>query len=150
MRAFQIGVVLPLGQFGPERTISHWTEIREMALLAEAIGFDTVWTSDELLWRPEDAAPLLGGRPRIASLEAICAEEGRDPATIGRSVGVVVHPLMPSGGAAHVLSGSAQEIADAFYTFKAAGYTRLEIMLGPGTIAAMEALAPVLEALDAG
>lgn len=301
MRKFQVGIVLPLAQFGPERTTARWSEIREMAVRAEAMGFDTVWTPDELLWRPEGAAPqgiwegvamagavaavtsrvavgtwvlsalhrnagitakiaetldeisggrfifglgaghewpgqartfglpedrifarfgealeviipllrtghadfegtwhaardlpqqpvgprpnaiplLIGGNgprgqrhavhhadiwsgyveerahpdemaPRIASLEAICAEEGRDPATIGRSVGVVVHPLAPAGARPDALSGSAREIADAIREFEAVGYTRLEMMFGPGTMAALDALAPVLEALDAG
>ncbi len=57
MRPFEIGVVLPLVQFGPERVTPRWTDIREMALLAESMGFDTLWTPDELLWRVEDAAP---------------------------------------------------------------------------------------------
>ena len=301
MRSFQIGVVMPLMQFGPERTTARWTEIREMALVAEAMGFDTVWTPDELLWRVDDAAPqgvwegvamagavaavtntvtvgtwvlsalhrnaglsakvaetldeisggrflfglgaghswpgqaqtfglpednifgrfaealeiivplLRGGRadfegtwhaardlpqapvgprpnaiplliggngpkgqrhavrhadiwsgyveerahpdemaPRIASLEAICAEEGRDPATIGRSVGLSVRPLAAAAERPGALSGSAQEIADAFHAFEAVGYTRLEVMFGPGTMAALEALRPVLEAFDGG
>ena len=50
---------------------------------------------------------------------------------------------------ADALSGSAQEIADAFRTFEAAGYTRLEMMFNPGTIEAFEALARVLERFDA-
>jgi alkanesulfonate monooxygenase SsuD/methylene tetrahydromethanopterin reductase-like flavin-dependent oxidoreductase (luciferase family) len=300
MRSFEIGAVMPVNQFGPERTTARWSEIREMAVLAEAMGFDTVWTPDELLWRPEGAAPqgfwegvamagavaavtskvkvgtwvlsalhrnagltakvaetldeisggrfifglgaghewpgqartfglpedhifgrfeealeiivpllragyadfegtwhaardmpqapvgprpnavplLIGGNgpkgqrhavrhadiwsgyveerahvdemaPRLASLEAICAEEGRDPATIGRSVGVSVRPLAPAGERPVALSGSPQEIADAFHTFEAAGFTRLEIMFGPGTMAAFEALGPVLERFDA-
>ena len=37
--------------------------------------------------------------PRLASLDAICAELGRDPSSIGRSVGVVVLPLEPGGKA---------------------------------------------------
>jgi hypothetical protein len=40
-------------------------------------------------------------------------------------------------------------IADAFRTYRGAGFTQLEIMLNPGTMAALEALAPVLELLDA-
>ena len=32
----------------------RWIEIRELALRAEAIGFDTVWVPDELLWRREE------------------------------------------------------------------------------------------------
>lgn len=88
--------------------------------------------------------------PRIASLEAICAEEGRDPSAIGLSVGVQVHPLAPSGARLDALSGSAQQIADAFRTVQEAGYTRLEIMLDPGTIEAFEVLGPVLEQFDTG
>jgi alkanesulfonate monooxygenase SsuD/methylene tetrahydromethanopterin reductase-like flavin-dependent oxidoreductase (luciferase family) len=301
MRSFQIGVVLPLGQYGPERTSARWSEIRAMARLAEELGFDTIWTPDELLWRSEDGPPqgfweavamagavaavtstasvgtwvlsalhrnagltakaaetldeisggrfifglgaghswpgqahafglpedrifdrfdealnvivpllrsgyvdvegtwhtardlpqapvgprpgaiplLIGGNgpkgqrhavrhadiwsgyveerahpdemaPRIASLEAICAEEGRDPGSIGRSVGLVVSPLAHSGERESALSGSAGEIADAFRSFEAVGCTRLEVMLSPGTLAAMEALGRVLEAFDAG
>ena len=31
-------------------------------------------------------------RPRLATLDAICAEVGRDPSTLGRSAGVLVNP----------------------------------------------------------
>jgi alkanesulfonate monooxygenase SsuD/methylene tetrahydromethanopterin reductase-like flavin-dependent oxidoreductase (luciferase family) len=298
-RTFQIGVVAPMMQFGPERTTPRWATLREVALRAEHLGFDTVWTVDELLWRregtppsgfwegvatagavaavtstitvgtwvlsalhrnpaltakaaetldeisggrfifglgaghaggqarsfglPEDKVfgrfdealqiivPLLrGGRadfegqfhaardlpqapsgprpngiplmiggngpkaqryaarhadiwsgfaeqqatveemgPKLTRLEEICAEEGRDPASIGRSVGVFVSPLEPAGHAPDELSGAAQEIADAIRTFEDAGYTRLEMMFSPGTIEAFEALARVLERLDA-
>src|SRR3954447_19535204 len=262
MRSLQIGVVLPMVQFGPERETPRWPEIRGMATGAEAVGFDTVWTIDELLWASKEGAPrgfwegvsmagavaaatstvtvgtwvlsalhrnpaltakavetldeISGGRflfglgaghtgpgqarafglpedkvfgrfdealqiivpllrrgradfegsyyaardlpqapvgprpnaiplmiggngpkaqryaarhadiwsgyaaevasveemgPRITSLEAICAEEGRDPATIGRSVGVQVLPLAAARAQADALSGSAQQIA---------------------------------------
>jgi hypothetical protein len=87
--------------------------------------------------------------PRLASLEAICAEIGRDPATLGRSVGVVVLPLEPPGARASAISGSAEEIADAFRSFREAGFTQLEMMVYPGTVAAVEALAPVLELVRA-
>jgi len=299
VHAFELGVVLPLMQFGPDRATARWSVIREMALRAEAIGFDTIWTPDELLWRMEDGPPrgvwegvamagavaavtsrtkvgtwvmsalhrnaaiiakgaetideisggrfvfglgaghhwpgqahafglpedrifdrfeesleviipllrggnadfegtwhmardlpqqpvgprpgaipiLIGGncprgrgaaarhadiyscyveeradvdevRPRLASLDAICADLGRDPATIGRSVGVVVLPLEAARFRAGAISGSAEEIADAFRSFRDAGFTQLEIMLGPGTMEALDALAPVLELVN--
>jgi alkanesulfonate monooxygenase SsuD/methylene tetrahydromethanopterin reductase-like flavin-dependent oxidoreductase (luciferase family) len=298
--AFEIGVVLPLMQFGPDRTTARWSVIQEMTVRAEAIGFDTIWTPDELLWRMEDGPPrgvwegvamagavaavttrakvgtwvmsalhrnaaiiakaaetldeisdgrfvfglgaghhwpgqahafglpedrifdrfeeslqvivpllrggradfegtwhaardlpqqpvgprpgaipiLIGGngprgqraavrhadiyscyveelasvdevRPRLVSLDAICAEVGRDPATIGRSVGVSVRPLSPAGERPDVISGSAEEIADAFRSFRDAGFTQLEIILGPGTMEALDALAPVVELIRA-
>ncbi len=295
MPPFELGIVMPLMQFGKERTTARWTEIRAMALRAEAIGFATIWTPDELLWRAEDAAPqgvwdgvamagavaaatstakvgtwvlsalhrnpgiiaktaetldeisggrfvfglgaghewpgqahafglpedrifarfeealeiivplihgghadfegtfhaardlpqaprgprpggmplLIGGNgprgqrhavrhadvwsgyveeraevaevaPRIASLEAICAEEGRDPASIGRSIGVLVNPFMPAGERPNVVSGTPEEIARRLRAFRDAGYTQAELMFGPGTIEALEALAPVV------
>lgn len=87
--------------------------------------------------------------PRLASLEAICAEIGRDAATIGRSVGVSVRPLDPTGLRPDVISGSAGEIADAVRAFRKAGFSQLEMMVGPGTMAAFDALAPVVERLHA-
>jgi alkanesulfonate monooxygenase SsuD/methylene tetrahydromethanopterin reductase-like flavin-dependent oxidoreductase (luciferase family) len=86
--------------------------------------------------------------PRLASLDAICAELGRDPSSIGRSVGVVVLPLEPAGVRASAVSGSAEQIADAFRSFRQAGFTQLEMMVYPGSPAAIEALAPVLQLLD--
>ncbi len=298
MRSFQVGVVLPLAQYGPERATARWAELREMALLSEEAGFDTVWVPDELLWRREGAPPqgvwegvamagavaaatssvtvgtwvlsalhrnpgitakiaetldeisrgrfvfglgaghewpgqahafglpetkifdrfdealqiivplirrgsaefegtyyaardlpqqpvgprpgsiplLIGGNgprgqrhavryadiwsgyveerahideigPRIERLEAICAEEGRDPASIGRSIGVSVHPLSPIAERPDVLSGSPEQIAAALRSFESVGYTRVEVMFGPGTIAALEGLVRVLEAV---
>jgi len=58
MPRFEIGIVLPLTQYGPERITARWTEIRAIALRAEAAGFDTVWTPDELLWRWDDRPPM--------------------------------------------------------------------------------------------
>jgi hypothetical protein len=49
----------------------------------------------------------------------------------------------------NAITGSTREIADAFRTFRAAGFTQLEFMLEPQTLASLEAMAPVLELLDA-
>jgi alkanesulfonate monooxygenase SsuD/methylene tetrahydromethanopterin reductase-like flavin-dependent oxidoreductase (luciferase family) len=300
MRTFQVGVVLPIAQFGPERTTPRWTDLRAMALRAEELGFDTIWTPDELLWRAEGAPPqgvwdgvsmagavaavtsratvgtwvlsalhrnpgiiaktaetldeisggrflfglgaghewpgqarafglpedrifarfdealeiivpllrrghadfegefhaardlpqapvgprpgaiplLIGGNgpkgqrhaarhadtwscyieerahpdevvPRLRSFAQICAEIGRDPATVGRSVGVVVNPLQPAGWKAGAISGTPHEIADAIRAFRDAGFTRVEMMPSPGTPEAFEALGEVLARLDA-
>jgi alkanesulfonate monooxygenase SsuD/methylene tetrahydromethanopterin reductase-like flavin-dependent oxidoreductase (luciferase family) len=300
MRAFEIGVVLPISQFGPERTTPRWTDMRRMADLAESMSFDTLWTPDELLWRSEDGPPqghwdgvsmagavaattstirvgtwvlsalhrnpgiiaktaetldeisggrfifglgaghswpgqahafglpeerifdrfdealqviiplmrrghaqlegefhaardlpqlpvgprpnaiplLIGGNgpkgqrhaalhadiwsgyceerasieemgPRLATLDAICEAVGRDPASIGRGAGVSVNPLEPAGWRASVLSGPPEAIADGLRTFRDAGYSQVDLMLGPGTLAAFEAMAPVLELIRA-
>jgi alkanesulfonate monooxygenase SsuD/methylene tetrahydromethanopterin reductase-like flavin-dependent oxidoreductase (luciferase family) len=87
--------------------------------------------------------------PRVASLEAICAEEGRDPASIGRSIGVYVNPLAQAGERPSHLSGSADEIAATLIAFRDAGYTRAELMPSVGTLEVVEALGPVLEIVRA-
>jgi alkanesulfonate monooxygenase SsuD/methylene tetrahydromethanopterin reductase-like flavin-dependent oxidoreductase (luciferase family) len=89
--------------------------------------------------------------PRVVSFEAACAEVGRDPSTVGRSAGVVVAPLAgaPYDGAfGTAIAGSAEQIADAFRTFQAAGFTQLEFLVEPLTMAALDAMAPVVELLD--
>jgi len=301
MGSFEVGVVLPLSQFGADRATPRWAQIREIAERAESAGFDTVWIPDELLWLNEGEAPqglwdgvsmagaiaastsrikvgtwvlsalhrnpgiiaktaetldeisggrfvfglgaghvwpgqahafglpedrifdrfdealkiivpllragradfegefhaardlvqqpvgprpggiplLIGGngpkgqrhaalhadtwscyieerahvdelRPRMESLEAILAEIGRDPASIGRGAGVSVRPLEPAGQNASAISGSPDEIADALLTFRDAGFTQVDLMVGPGTVEAYEALTPVLERVRAG
>jgi len=89
--------------------------------------------------------------PRIAMLEAACEEIGRDPATIGRSVGIFVEPTDATGaeaiGFGVPVRGSADQVADAIHAFADAGITRVECMLWPTTIATLEAMGPVLERL---
>jgi probable F420-dependent oxidoreductase len=60
----QVGLVLRFGeQFDPpERTIG-WQEVRDLARLAEDVGFDTLWVDDHFVY---DAPPLVqsGAGPR--------------------------------------------------------------------------------------
>jgi alkanesulfonate monooxygenase SsuD/methylene tetrahydromethanopterin reductase-like flavin-dependent oxidoreductase (luciferase family) len=302
VRGFEVGLVLPMGESFVDGSTTRWADIRDLALRAEELGFDTVWTADELLWRPPDGEPhgwwecvamtgavaaatsrvkvgtwilsalhrnpgitakavetldeVSGGRfvfglgsghsgrqgrafglpedhvygrfeealeiilpllrqgradfegtfhaardlehrpvgprpgripimigakgpkmlrlaalhadiwswyveersdlaefgPRIAALEAMCVEVGRDPATIGKSAGVVVEPTSFTGSEGVLgvpIRGSAEEIADGLRAFGAAGFTNLELLVWPPTLAALDAMAPVLELLDA-
>jgi alkanesulfonate monooxygenase SsuD/methylene tetrahydromethanopterin reductase-like flavin-dependent oxidoreductase (luciferase family) len=90
--------------------------------------------------------------PRVVAFEEACAEVGRDPSTIGRSAGVVVASLEAAGATGAfgtMIGGSADEIADAFRGFRAAGFSQLEFMLHPQSAATLEAMALVLELLDA-
>lgn len=286
MGAFEIGVVLPLTQFGPERVTPRWAEIREVALRLEGAGVDTLWVPDELVWYLEGKPPMgvwdgvsmlgavaavtsratvgawvlsalhrnpgiiaktvetldeiSGGRfifglgaghawpgqahafglpedhvfdrfgealavivpllregraeyegayhaarglvqqpqgprpgriplmvggngpkamrhavrhaevwscyaeeggtldefaPRLAALDAICADEGRDPSSMGRSAGIDVSPL----------AASADELAKQVRALRDGGFTRVELMVNPGTLEAFEALCPVIE-----
>lgn len=49
-RPFAIGVQLP----EVEREV-RWPELRDIALTAEAVGFDSIWVGDHLLYRTETA-----------------------------------------------------------------------------------------------
>jgi alkanesulfonate monooxygenase SsuD/methylene tetrahydromethanopterin reductase-like flavin-dependent oxidoreductase (luciferase family) len=103
-------------------------------------------------WYVEERSDLAAFAPRLAALEAACRELGRDPASIGRSAGILVEPTPITGAAdamAVPLRGSAEEIADGLRAFGAGGFTQIEILLWPRTLAALEAMAPVLELLDA-
>ena len=103
-------------------------------------------------WYVEERSDLAEFAPRLAALEAACLEVGRDPASIGRSAGIIVEPTEVTGAAealAIPLRGSAEEIADGLRAFRAGGFTQIEILLWPRTLAALEAMAPVLELLDA-
>ena len=57
MGRIEVGVVLPVQQMGPERRTVRWLDIQEMAFRAEELGFDTIWTPDELLWQSGAAEP---------------------------------------------------------------------------------------------
>jgi alkanesulfonate monooxygenase SsuD/methylene tetrahydromethanopterin reductase-like flavin-dependent oxidoreductase (luciferase family) len=103
-------------------------------------------------WYVEERSELAEFAPRLAALEAACLEVGRDPASIGRSAGIIVEPTDITGAAdalAIPVRGSAEEIADELREFRAGGFTQIEILLWPRTLAALEAMAPVLELLDA-
>jgi alkanesulfonate monooxygenase SsuD/methylene tetrahydromethanopterin reductase-like flavin-dependent oxidoreductase (luciferase family) len=84
---------------------------------------------------------------RIPALEAICAEAGRDPESIGRSIGVGVRPLPNAPERDDILTGTAEQIADKIRAYGDAGYTQVELQFGPSTLEALEALGPVLALL---
>ncbi|MHB8398704.1 MAG: LLM class flavin-dependent oxidoreductase [Candidatus Limnocylindrales bacterium] len=103
-------------------------------------------------WSVEERSDLEEFGPRLAALEAACVDAGRDPATIGRSAGIIVEPTSITGAAEALgvpIRGSTEEIADGLRAFRSGGFTHVEVLLWPRTLAALEAMAPVLELLDA-
>jgi len=116
-------------------------------ILELAVRHADIWS-----WYVEERSDLTEFGPRLEALLAACVAAGRDPATIGRSAGIVVEPTAITGAAEALgvpVRGTTEEIADAFRAFGAAGFTQLEILLWPPTVPALEAIAPVLELLDA-
>jgi probable F420-dependent oxidoreductase len=99
--------------------------------------------------RPEGLAPL---REKV---DAACAAVGRDPATLERTVAVLVQveagDVSRRGGPeerAPALRGSDEELADALGSFAAEGISHVQLVIDPISTASIERLAPVLEALD--
>ena len=70
-RPLKIGVQLP----EVERVV-RWTELREMAELAERIGLDSVWVGDHLLYR-DDGKPNRGPWEAWSLLAALAAATER-------------------------------------------------------------------------
>lgn len=87
----------------------------------------------------------------IEQLDRICEGINRDPASIGRSVGVFVEPgdakLAEAIGFGVAIAGSTDQITETIAGFADVGVTRVEIVPYPNTIDTLEQLAPVLAAL---
>ena len=115
-------------------------------MLQLAVRHADIWS-----WYVEERSDLTEFGPRLEALLAACDAAGRDPATIGRSAGIVVEPTAVTGAADVIgvpVRGTPEEIAEAFRSFFEAGFTQLEVVLWPPTPAALEAMAPVMELLD--
>ena len=96
-------------------------------------------------------------------IDAACREQGRDPATLGRTAAVLVAdstadpwwdrlpsdqtagnpPLVP-------LTGTPEVVAEVLRQYELEGVAHVQICLEPTTCKTIEDLVPVLEALDAG
>src|SRR6185295_10723207 len=76
MRPVEIGLVLPMGDTFVDGSTARWADIRDLALRGEELKFDTVWTADELLWRPADGKPQ-GWWEGVAMTAALAAATSR-------------------------------------------------------------------------
>jgi probable F420-dependent oxidoreductase len=90
---------------------------------------------------------------RRAELEAACAEEGRDPASVGVTVGVSV--AAPGHGRAEldpakVLAGTVDEVAEGLRTYQRQGVAHVICALEPATPAAVDWLGDVLASTREG
>lgn len=93
-----------------------------------------------------DSSPALIPPVREA-VDAACVKHGRDPRTLERSVTVAVVPpgrRMPYPNAVPI-TGSQEEVAEAFKAFAREGITHIQVWLAPMRIETLEWLAPALE-----
>jgi alkanesulfonate monooxygenase SsuD/methylene tetrahydromethanopterin reductase-like flavin-dependent oxidoreductase (luciferase family) len=103
------------------------------------------WTGN----RPDTYRPL---RDRV---DAACRAAGRDPASVERTVAVLVQLAGGSGrsqgdpnAVAPPVKGSPEEIAETLRGFAREGIAHVQLVLDPINESSLEALAPVLAQLD--
>ncbi|MCC6315731.1 MAG: LLM class flavin-dependent oxidoreductase [Thermomicrobiales bacterium] len=128
-----LGPPIMIGSTGP----------RMMALAARHADLWNAWGRNT----PVDVAPA------SATLDAACHGVGRDPATLARSVAVLVDLPGRRGRPREkgpFLSGSPEELADNLRGLARAGVSHVQVVLDPNTPSGIEELAAVLEILDRG
>ena len=90
-------------------------------------------------------------RAMTEQLDRACDGIGRDPASIGRSVGVIVEPgaerSAEAAGFGAPITGSTEQITETIAGFADVGVTRVEVHPWPQTMDTLERLAPVFAAL---
>ncbi|MBA2276296.1 MAG: LLM class flavin-dependent oxidoreductase [Chloroflexia bacterium] len=111
------------------------------------------------LWNAEWVNEPKALPPASATVDAACAEVGRDPATLGRTASVML--TLPGHGrpgeywvadafAGRAATGSPEEVAALFHAYAAEGISHVQLWLDPSTERGIETFAPVLELLDRG
>lgn len=131
------GPPIMLGTMGPRM-------LRLAARHADAWNAWFTWFGN----RPSGVAALR------AKVDAACAEVDRDPATLTRTVTVLVQfgsgDVARRGGPpeqAPPLRGTPEELAEHLRAFAAEGIAHVQLVVDPITVHSIERLAPVLEAL---
>ncbi len=104
---------------------------------------------------------VAGTAALLPSVDAACRAVGRDPGTLGRSVGVLVelpgaapyppdYPAWNPGPGGRTISGTGAGIAGTFGAFAEIGVEHLQVWLNPSTVAGVEELGEALRVLDRG
>jgi alkanesulfonate monooxygenase SsuD/methylene tetrahydromethanopterin reductase-like flavin-dependent oxidoreductase (luciferase family) len=88
-------------------------------------------------------------------VDAACREVGRDPAAVERTVAAFVRlpgaqGMRGTDAAAPPIEGSTEQLVQALRDFAAEGIGHVQLVLDPITPSGVAALAPLLDALDAG
>ena len=88
--------------------------------------------------------------PLREAIDAACVAQGRDPATLGRTLTVGASVLGRTMPGSETITGTPEQMADTFRAFAREGISHVQIWLSPTSSAGVEAFAPVLELLDQG
>jgi len=122
-------------------------------MLAATLPHVDAWN----IWYADYGNDPDGLAPFLERLDSLCRAVGRDPATLERTCAVLVGlpggQGRPSGDpatrAVSPIRGDPAELAEVFRRFATLGIDHLQLVLDPIEEASIEALAPVLELLQA-
>ena len=85
-------------------------------------------------------------------VERTCDEQGRDPKSLGRSIGVFLEPsgqdMAKEMGLGEPIVGTASEVAEKIHEFARMGVTMLELVPVPWDDSMMDYMAELIDALD--
>lgn len=121
-------------------------------MLAITLPYVAAWNA----WYQWFGNTVQGYRPMRDAVDAACRAAGRDPAEVARTVAL----LMALPGATGRQSGKVTEedpdpiegpphvVAEVLRSFAAEGVSHVQLVLDPITVETIEALAPVMAALD--
>jgi alkanesulfonate monooxygenase SsuD/methylene tetrahydromethanopterin reductase-like flavin-dependent oxidoreductase (luciferase family) len=124
-------------------------------MMRVAARFGDQWNA----WSP-DPQTLESFRPLVEELERACADVGRDPSTISRSIDISVDPYRllgeePTWISEYLVSGSTGQIAEGLLAFGQLGIDEVRCMVWPDRPAdakprIVELLADVVAAVHSG
>ena len=73
MSELKLGLVLKTMEDPDSKQALRWSDLERNAILAERVGFDTVWIADELQWESEDWDEPIGWWECVAVTGAVAA-----------------------------------------------------------------------------
>ena len=129
---------------GPRKAGSPiWIGAYNQRMLQLTARYADAWNA----WGRNNAEEIPADR---ASVDAACAVVGRDPATLARTVAVLVDLPGKAGRPRETkpaLAGTPEELVTAFRAYAREGISHVQVYIEPNTQAGIERFAPVLEAL---
>ena len=143
------GQILPRGprEAGPPLMVGSMGE----RMLAITLPHVDAWNA----WGPWFGNTVEGYRQLHAKIDAACREAGRDPATLERTVALVVALPGALGRGSSVsdeafepIPGDADHLAATLRAFADAGVGHVQLVLDPITVDSIAALEPTLAVLD--
>jgi alkanesulfonate monooxygenase SsuD/methylene tetrahydromethanopterin reductase-like flavin-dependent oxidoreductase (luciferase family) len=90
--------------------------------------------------------PDVGVRQMFAAMDAAATQQGRDPAEVAKTVGVIVRdPSTAAGGEEAALEGSIEDLARAFVAYEALGTEHLICSLEPASEGSLQRIRKAMD-----